>query len=179
MKADEPKAFTVTSHGGLLREIMTPVKASIASELSSIFNVPTSVVDVMALWDTGATSTSISKRLASKLSLPPLSRQKILCAGQPYESCIYKIDLYLPNMVVFRNVTVTEFEDSNRFDVLVGMDIITAGDFSVTNANGLTVCSFRLPPSGEHVDYVKEIGQKMANRVALKHFKKDQKKHRK
>ena len=34
------------------------------------------------------------------------------------------------------------------------MDIICAGDFSITNANGKTVVSYRIPPDAFHIDYV-------------------------
>ena len=43
----------------------------------------------------------------------------------------------------------------NDFDVIVGMGIITRGDFSITNVNGLTHMSFRIP-SISIVDYVEE-----------------------
>ena len=48
----------------------------------------------------------------------------------------------------------------NGFDVLIGMDIITLGDFSITNVNGKTVFSFRIP-STETVDYVQQEKQKV------------------
>ena len=34
-------------------------------------------------------------------------------------------------------------------DVLIGMDIIGAGDFVVTNRNGRTKLSFRIPSQGD------------------------------
>ena len=39
--------------------------------------------------------------------------------------------------------------------VLIGMDIITAGDFAVSNYNGTTMFSFRIP-SQKKTDYVAE-----------------------
>ena len=39
------------------------------------------------------------------------------------------------------------------------MDIITLGDFALTNVNGNTTVSFRIP-SVETIDYVKEYNQK-------------------
>ena len=40
------------------------------------------------------------------------------------------------------------------------MDIITSGDFSITNKNGITVFSFRYPSITE-VDYVQEHNQEL------------------
>lgn len=33
-------------------------------------------------------------------------------------------------------------------DIIIGMDVITKGDFSITNVNGKTEMIFRLPTSG-------------------------------
>jgi predicted aspartyl protease len=178
MSQQEYQAFTISSNIGCLHSIFTQIQVSIAEELSDIFKIQQQIVDVRALWDTGATNTSISKRLAAKLNLPPISRRTIQCAGQPYESNTYKVNLILPNHVGFKNITVTEFEDSKMFDVLVGMDIITAGDFAVTNANGQTVCSFKTPAGPDHIDYVDQINKKRKGQIMAAKYKKQQKHHR-
>ncbi len=98
------RAFTVSSNNGLLREINAPVKVALADALAIMFKLETPPADVMSLWDTGATATSISKRLATQLQLPPISKTRISCAGQPYESSVYMVDLHLPSGVTVRNV---------------------------------------------------------------------------
>ncbi len=40
-------------------------------------------------------------------------------------------------------------------DVLIGMDVIANGDFAVTNHQGKTLMSFRMP-SVECIDFVKQ-----------------------
>ena len=40
-------------------------------------------------------------------------------------------------------------------DVLIGMDIINEGDFAVTNLNGRTKFSFRVPSQAD-IDFVRE-----------------------
>ena len=42
-----------------------------------------------------------------------------------------------------------------EFDVLIGMDIITQGDFAVTNRCGRTKFSFRFPSQAD-IDFVSE-----------------------
>ena len=59
----------------------------------------------------------------------------------------YVIDLYLPNGLIVRELLVA-LGDFADFDVLVGMDVITLGDLAVTNANGQTVFTFRVPSQG-------------------------------
>ena len=46
---------------------------------------------------------------------------------------------------------LSEFEENTR-DVLIGMNIITQGDFAVTNQNDKTMLSFRMP-SRESIDF--------------------------
>jgi hypothetical protein len=36
------------------------------------------------------------------------------------------------------------------------MDIISRGDFAITNENGKTVMSFRLPAAGKAIDFSRE-----------------------
>lgn len=67
----------------------------------------------------------------------------------------YLIDVGLPNSVGFRAVTVSKAILGPGSDVLIGMDIISSGDFSITNQNGNTVFSFRVP-SCHTVDFVLE-----------------------
>ena len=49
------------------------------------------------------------------------------------------------------------------FCYIIPMDIITQGDFSVTNKNGVTVFSFRVP-SLTVVDFVKEVKKRRGHR---------------
>lgn len=169
-------AFTVAGDG-LLREITAPVKVGFAVELAKLFGLSSVPVDFTSLWDTGATNTSVSKRLVAQLKLIPIDKKPVCCAGKTYDSGVYKIDLFLPNMVRINNVNVTEFEDNGRFDVLVGMDVIVQGDFSITNCNKKTLCSFRMPPDIEHIDYVATKKHRAIAKEAAKKFKKKQRKH--
>ena len=59
--------------------------------------------------------------------------------------------------VVIQRLTVNLGTLVGGFDSLIGMDIITLGDFTITNFKGKTCMSFRVPSQHE-VDYVKDIG---------------------
>ena len=65
------------------------------------------------------------------------------------------VDLLLPNDVRVTDVAVTE-ADIPTTDVLIGMDIIMLGDFAVSNFEGKTCFTFRIP-SMRKIDFVKEI----------------------
>jgi len=71
-----------------------------------------------------------------------------------HDTNTYLVNLYLPPHVVI-NARVLEGSIKGG-DVLVGMDVISLGDFAITNHNNKTTWSFRLPSCYE-IDFVKEI----------------------
>jgi hypothetical protein len=149
------QAFTLKA-GGLLASIRTPISIQQSIEFCQTFNLQCEQVDVTALWDTGASLSSISQRLAARLGLSKIDRCRIAGFGGYHVANIDIVDVLLPNQVSIPNVRVAEFIDNGKFDVIVGMDIITLGDFSITNHGGLSVVSFRMPPKEQHTDYVTE-----------------------
>lgn len=65
----------------------------------------------------------------------------------------YMVNLTLNNEVTILNLPVMDSEIGNQgIDVLIGMDIISMGDFAVSNFDGKTQFTFRIP-SQEHVEY--------------------------
>lgn len=106
----------------------------------------------VGIWDTGATNSVISKNVVDKLGLIPFTKVKSYHAnGESIVDC-YLVNLVLPNGVGIQAVKVTEGILKGT-DVLIGMDVITLGDFSITNFGGKTTFSFRIP-SVEEVDFV-------------------------
>ncbi len=147
----EHKAFTHKSTpGGLLRAVLTDV---------GVFQVTPNPVEqkdittLKALWDTGATNTGVSLPIAKKLSLPIVSYTQVSTGnGVVKDAPVYLVNVILPNNVIISNVQATGLE-LNSCDMLIGMDIITLGDFAITNHKGNTVCSFRVP-SLEVIDFI-------------------------
>lgn len=80
---------------------------------------------------------------------------RVHTASAEVDAEIYLISIALPNGVGFAQVQVTKGVLGPGADVLIGMDVITQGDFTVTNKGGVTVFSFRYP-SAVHIDFVKE-----------------------
>ena len=111
------------------------------------------VVPVKAQWDTGATATCISKKLVEKLNLLPTGKVRVSTPSGTGIMNKYIINLILNNEVRIQNLIVMDSEIGNQgIDVLIGMDIISIGDFAVSNYNGKTQFSFRLP-SQEHIEF--------------------------
>ena len=68
----------------------------------------------------------------------------------------------LPNKIGFPHIRVTRGVLSPDVDMLIGMDLITQGDFSITNTGNKTIFSFRCP-SMHHVDFVTQGANKSKN----------------
>jgi predicted aspartyl protease len=107
------------------------------------------------LWDTGASKSSITKRIVDDLNLIPIGNTNISTANGIVTVNTYFVDFGLPNGVTIRNVLVSCADLGDDVDVLIGMDIIRHGDFAITNVNDHTTFSFRTP-SIKEIDYVKE-----------------------
>ncbi|MDE6736107.1 MAG: retroviral-like aspartic protease family protein [Treponemataceae bacterium] len=124
--------------------------------LSDVRNTATTCTPKMwnAIWDTGATKTCITKRIADDLNLIPIGRATISTANGIITTNTYSVHIGLPNGVTIQNILVSCANLGADTDILIGMDIITLGDFSITNVNGRTVFSFRIP-SVEEVDFQK------------------------
>lgn len=113
-----------------------------------------------ALWDTGATASVITQKTAATLGLKPFTKIMVSHADGESLQNVYLVNFYLPNKVLLPNVRVTECKDtSGTFGVIIGMDIISLGDFAITNFKGETTLSFRIP-SIATTDYVKEYNDK-------------------
>jgi predicted aspartyl protease len=109
----------------------------------------------VAIWDTGATHSVISPNVVKACGLQSIGVQRVYHAqGEALNVKRFLVNLGLPNRVGFPGLPVTLGVLKNA-DVLIGMDIIGRGDFAVTNSNGKTKFSFRIPSEAD-IDFVKE-----------------------
>lgn len=122
------------------------------------------------VWDTGATRSAIDKRIVDELNLTSVGKARLSTANGEKIVNTYRISMILPNEVIISNVLVSEVDLGEDCDLLVGMDIISKGDFSITNKNGETVFSFRTP-SIKEIDYVKESKKEIEQFIALNYNK--------
>lgn len=147
-------AFT-TKADGYLRELSNEIFIS-PGEITLGSGQQPNPIKAKAVWDTGATNTCINTRIAKTLNLIPVSKTRISSVNSEEVVNVYIVDIYLPNKVVIHNVQVSEPSALNSCDILIGMDIIRLGDFSITNADGKTWFSFRMPPAKKHIDYISD-----------------------
>jgi hypothetical protein len=151
-----PTALTIRNqNGGIGRVLYTNIDVHIGGTIHCI--------NVTAIWDTGATGTSITSSVVRRLGLTPTGGTNVSTANGVVFQNTYTIDVGLPNGVIIRGIVATEVSSLAGADALIGMDIITLGDFSITNHNGNTCMSFRIPSLHE-IDYVTNLyaGVKMS-----------------
>jgi len=96
------------------------------------------------IWDTGANCSAITQKIVDALSLEPVNFVVVGHAHGFAETEEYLVNFGLPNGIGITQLRVIRgvFDD---FDILIGMDIINRGDFAVSNYNGKTAFSFRIP----------------------------------
>ena len=114
-----------------------------------------------AQWDTGATHTCISNKVVNDLGLIPIGKTNIQTPSGQKEVNEYRLDLKLQNEDVYlKDVYVIDSEIGDQgIDILIGMNIINLGDFSVSCFGGNTTFTFRTP-SVATTDYVKLYNSK-------------------
>jgi predicted aspartyl protease len=110
-----------------------------------------------AIWDTGATGCVISPKVATDLGLIPIGLNEIHHGGGAEIAPVHLVSLFLSQKVRFPQIPVTQLNISGS-DILIGMDVINKGDFAVSNLNGKTSFTFRIP-SLKEVDFIAEIKQ--------------------
>ena len=139
------EAFTLNFHKRV-NEIKLPV---------TVGKPDSSLKAFTGVWDTGATRTVISQKVVDELELTDIiDVDDTYSADGPGKADAYYVDVVLPNRVHFRSLRVIKM--NIRDDLLIGMDIIGAGDFCLTNVDDETVMTFECPPHYRY-DFVKQI----------------------
>jgi hypothetical protein len=115
------------------------------------------------IWDTGATNSVVTQKVVDNLKLQQIGVAKVNGVHGEDTSPVFLVDFILPLGLTIPGLRVTLGKLPNDTDVLIGMDIISLGDFSVTNLDGRTKMSFRIPSCAE-VDYVEEAAKSQYTR---------------
>lgn len=159
LNPQDPKAFSL-NFNGLSNRLITEIGICEFFDPKNLVGKPPNLFKTTALWDTGATNSIITRQTAEELNLKPIGRIKINHGGGQSEHSTHLVNLMLPNQVGIVGVQVTEMEHIvDNFGVIVGMDVIIRGDLSITNYEGKTCFSFRIPSLHKN-DYVEEWNRK-------------------
>ena len=163
----EQRAF-VAKRPELVNVLMTQVWISLPLEERK------NAREFIGIWDTGATHSVVTKKVVDALGLKPITKVKVNHVGGEDYSNVYLVNIALPSNVIVQGVRVTEgkLPSMSNANVLIGMDIISHGDFAVTNFSGKTTFSFRTP-SIEEIDFVSKAN--LANFLRAKKIQQFQK----
>jgi len=140
-------------YGYRAREIATPCKIGMSCPGNRQFTPYPR--ELRAIWDTGATETTITEDLAQKLGLCAIN--KVMVGGVTGSALCntYLIALALPNGILIPEIEVADCMGNIGCDILIGMDVIGMGDFAVCNFGGNTTFTFRVP-SVSVVDFTRD-----------------------
>jgi len=142
-------SFTVRANGKL-PTIMFDVEISPATLVDRNYINPNRR-KCRVMWSTGAVHSQLSRKLIEEMELEAIVREV-----NNKQQLFYSLDVYLPNKVRMTKVEMTEIEQKlphPEIECIIGMDIISLGDCSVSHSDGNTFFSFRVPSLGG-VDYV-------------------------
>jgi len=112
-----------------------------------------------AIWDTGATGSAITDNFVLDLGLKPTGVQLVSTANGVMKSNIFLINIYLPNRTVF-TTRATVCNLGTSADLFIGMEVITRGDFTITNRKGNITFSFQVP-SIEEIDLAQGTSRRL------------------
>jgi hypothetical protein len=102
-----------------------------------------------SLWDTGASVSLISARVAKVLGLTSIGKSGVSGYNEGIDvKDTFLIHLGLPTGDIVTNIMAMEFE-SDEYDVVIGMDVICNGDLAIINKDDKTTFSFRIPSEQE------------------------------
>ncbi|MCY4625066.1 MAG: hypothetical protein OXC99_08725 [Chloroflexi bacterium] len=112
--------------------------------------------DFTALWDTGATICMVSQAIVDACGLVEVGATDVSHAmGTSQQVALYYISLRLPSGAVIDEVRAIKGILPEDLHMVIGMNVINEGDFVITNRNGRTKFSFRVPSQAD-IDFVTE-----------------------
>jgi hypothetical protein len=128
----------------LQKRIVTP------AHLYSVSSVVPKDTVTNALWDTGAMISVVSPRIKNELGLVRIDSVPMIgVSGKSENVDRVLVTVELPCGILKRNIVAAVSEFQPDIGIILGMDIITLGDFSLLNGQGRTVFSFTTPPRGD------------------------------
>ena len=151
-------AFTMRADGKL-PTIMFDVELSPATLADRNYVNPTRR-KCRVMLSTGAVRSQLSRRLIEELELEAIVKEV-----DKKQQLFYSLDVYLPNRVRMAKVEMTEINQAlphADIECIIGMDIISLGDCSMSHSDGNTFFSFRVPSLGG-VDYVAQANESKAS----------------
>lgn len=132
----------VMKSDGLLRILKTPCFISESFDPAD-GELACGRIEYEATWDTGASTSLITQQIVDECGLKPIRNSKLQSVSGMQKTEVYLINVYLPGDVLFCKIPAVRGDFGHgRWNMIIGMDIIRYGDFSVRNRSSVTEFSF-------------------------------------
>lgn len=113
-------------------------------------------IPIKALWDTGSSESVISSNLVKELSLKSVGSALLNGTNLSHKTNVYEIILLLARKQKIALQVIESSQISNSgIDFLIGLDVITMCDFSLSTYNEDICLSVRYPSKG-FIDFTKQ-----------------------
>jgi len=100
---------------------------------------------------------AITPEIRDKLKAETIYRKKIAAIHTTKEVDVVYVTIELPNRVFKQTIEAAVCDMAPNSKMLIGMDIISLGDFALSNGNDQTLFSFAVPPFKDKIDFSKRI----------------------
>ena len=158
------------SFPGIADRIITNVTIICRKELCSDGQPHTK--QIRALWDTGASCSSIDGALAEELKLVPIG--KVIISHAHGQSIVnkYTFDFALHNTFILNISAASEgIFSGGDFQMLLGMDVISRGDFFFgqyeRSGKPCSYITFSVPSIDRKIDFVNELNTKRKSEASV------------
>lgn len=132
---------------GFAKEIAVPVSIGCRCGECEVCGMPER--NCKAIFDTGATSSMVSSKIADELRLVPTGTVNVTGVHGTEKTNQYIVNLIFQNGFTIPGISVSEAGPDGGFDLLIGMDIISRGDFFISGSGGRNFFIFRYPSEGK------------------------------
>jgi hypothetical protein len=103
---------------------------------------------------------------SADFGLRPIDKIKVTGANDTSIVDVVKISIILPNKVKVDEINAMVCNLNQQIDMLIGMDVILLGDFSICNGENKTLFSFAMPPFINKTDlYEKALSVNKRNKL--------------
>jgi hypothetical protein len=142
------KHLTLTyNYTGLRNAIVTPV------ELYPDAYDAAKSCSVQALWDTGAIISAITPPIAEMMGFAAVDNITMVGANSTSRVDTTIVSIEFPNGLRIQDCPVVICTLVPDADMIIGMDVITQGDFAISNGEAQTTFSFAVPPFHKKIDF--------------------------
>jgi hypothetical protein len=126
------------------KRVVTEIEVSQSSAWCAINNLKSVNIQARALWDTGAEICAVSSDFVNRLGLVSYGEEWFVGFGGEAEQEKYYLDIALGDNRHIYNIPAMHNPHMKSYDIIIGMNVITMGDFALIREDKGTRFVFKL-----------------------------------